>query len=86
MEPHPGRLRLETIASSLTTVERYWTEIDNELERRGIGRKDPFDAAVQMHMLSAFGYLDELLDVLGAAPRESLLPALGKPSFPDSPT
>ena len=61
MDPHPGPLRLETIASSFTTVERHWTEIDDELERRGIGRKDPFDAAVKMHMLSAFGYLDELL-------------------------
>ncbi len=30
--------------------------------------------------------LEELLDVLGAAPRESLLPALAKPSSPDSPT
>src|SRR5438876_11669560 len=30
--------------------------------------------------------LEELLDVLGSAPRESLLPALAKPSSPDSPT
>jgi hypothetical protein len=30
--------------------------------------------------------LEELLDVLGSAPRESLLPAVGKPSFPDPPT
>jgi len=30
--------------------------------------------------------LEELLDVLGTAPRESLLPTLAKPSAPDSPT
>ena len=61
MEPHPGRLQLDAIASSLTTVELHWTEIDDELGRRGIGRKDPFDAVVKMRMQSAFGYLDELL-------------------------
>jgi hypothetical protein len=54
MQTHPGRLRLEAIASSLTTVETHWLEIDNELERRGIGRKDPFDAVLKMRMLSAF--------------------------------
>jgi hypothetical protein len=61
MEPHPARLNLETIASSLATVELHWTEIDDDLERRGIGRKDTFDAVLKMRMLSAFGYLDELL-------------------------
>ena len=61
MGPHPGRLDLEAIASTLTTVELRWTEIDNELERRGIGRKDPFDATLKMRMVSAFGYLDDLL-------------------------
>ena len=61
MQPHPGRLQLEMIASSLTTVETHWPEIDDELERSGIGRKDPFDAVLKLRMLSAFGYLDELL-------------------------
>jgi hypothetical protein len=61
MEPHPRRLDLEAIASSLTTVELHWTEIDDELERRGIGRKDTFDAVLKMRMVSAFRYLDELL-------------------------
>lgn len=61
MEPHPGRLNLETIASSLTTVELHWTEIDDELAQRGIGRKDTFDAVLKMRMLSAFGYLDDQL-------------------------
>ncbi len=61
MEPHPARLDLEAIASSLTTVELHWTEINDELERRGIGRKDTFDAVLKMRMMSAFRYLDELL-------------------------
>jgi hypothetical protein len=54
MEPHPGRLHLEHIASTLETVEMQWTEIDDELDRRGLGRKDtPFDAVVRMRMMSA---------------------------------
>lgn len=61
MEPHPGRLNLETIASSLTTVEMHWTEINDELDRRGIGRKDTFDAVLKMRMMTAFSYLDDLL-------------------------
>lgn len=62
MEPHPGRLRLEHIASTLKTVEMHWTEIDDELDRRGLGRKDtPFNAVVRMRMMSAFSYLDDLL-------------------------
>lgn len=61
MEPHPARLDLEAIASSLTAVELHWPVINDELERRGIGRKDTFDAALKMRMVSAFGYLDELL-------------------------
>jgi hypothetical protein len=61
-QPHPGRLHLENIASSLQTVEMHWREIDDELDRRGIGRKDtPFTAVVKMRMMSAFQYLDALL-------------------------
>jgi len=62
MEHHSGRLHLENIASSLTTVEMHWTEIDDELDRRGLGRKDtPFDDVVKMRMMSAYSYLDHLL-------------------------
>ena len=62
LDPHPRRLNLETIASSLKTVEVHWAEIDDELDRRGIGRKDtPFNAVVRMRMLSAYKYLDDLL-------------------------
>jgi len=64
MEPHPGRLHLENIASSLKMVEIHWTEIDNELDRRRIGRKDtPFNAIVKKRMISAYSYLDDLLQV-----------------------
>src|SRR5215472_14821841 len=62
MEPHPRRLRLENIVSSLKTVETHWTEIDDELDRTGIGRKDtPFNAVVKTRMVSAYRYLDDLL-------------------------
>ena len=40
----------------------HWREIDDELDRRGIGRKDtPFTAVVKMRMMSAYRYLDVLL-------------------------
>jgi len=62
MKPYSRRLHLENIDSSLTTVEMHWTEIDDELDRRRIGRKDtPFDAVVKMRMMSAYSYLDDLL-------------------------
>jgi hypothetical protein len=61
MEYRPGRLHLQNIASSLKTVEQHWSEIDDELERRGIGRKDPFDAVIKTRMMSAYSYLDDLL-------------------------
>jgi hypothetical protein len=62
IKPHPGRLRLEAIDASLQTVEAHWQEIDDELDRRKIGRKDtPFTSTVRMRMLSAYSYLDELL-------------------------
>lgn len=62
MKTYPKRLRLEQILSSLKTVETHWTEIDDELDRRGIGRKDtPFDAIVKTRMVSAYSYLDDLL-------------------------
>ena len=62
LQAHPARLHLENIASSLQTVEMHWREIDDELDLRGIGRKDtPFNAVVKMRMMSAFRYLDVLL-------------------------
>jgi len=59
----PERLNLEAIDSSLKTVEMHWTEIDDELDLRGIGRKDtPFTATIRMRMMSAYSYLDTLLE------------------------
>ena len=58
----PGRLRLEAIDASLRTVEMHWSEIDDELDLRGIGRKDtPFTALLRLRMMSAYQYLDDLL-------------------------
>ena len=40
----------------------HWSEINDELERRCIGRKDtPFDEVIKMRMMSAYSYLDDLL-------------------------
>lgn len=62
MKPCPKRLYLEEIDASLKSVETHWTEIDDELEFQGIGRKDtPFTNTIRMRMMSAYTYLDELL-------------------------
>ena len=62
VKPNPGRLDLEAIDASLKTVEKHWTQIDDELDLRGIGRKDtPFTATIRGRMMSAFQYLDALL-------------------------
>jgi hypothetical protein len=55
------RLNLVEIAHSLQKVENEWPSIDAELRRSGIGRKDPFTAALRENMLSAYAYLDDLL-------------------------
>lgn len=62
VKPQPGRLNLERIDASLKTVEEHWQQIDDELDVRGIGRKDtPFTVIVRMRMLNAYEYLDTLL-------------------------
>lgn len=62
VESQSGRLNLDEIDASLKTVEEHWQEIDNDLERLGIGRKDtPFSATVRGRMMSAYSYLDMLL-------------------------
>jgi hypothetical protein len=62
VKPCPQRLDLVEIDASLKMVEMHWTEIDDELELAGIGRKDtPFTATVRMRMMSAYSYLDTLL-------------------------
>jgi hypothetical protein len=58
----PERLNLEAIDASLKTVEAHWLQIDEELELKGIGRKDtPFTYIIRMRMMSAYKYLDDLL-------------------------
>jgi hypothetical protein len=74
----PGRLNLEVIDEALKTVEVHWQEIDDELEARGIGRKDtPFTETLRARLMSAFGYVEELLEQ-GVAPfsPESIEPML----------
>src|SRR5690242_5538809 len=62
VKPQPGRLNLERIDAALKTVEEHWQQIDDELDARGLGRKDtPFTANVRMRVLSAYAYLDDLL-------------------------
>jgi hypothetical protein len=62
VKPKPERLNLEAIDTSLKTVEMHWTQIDDELDLRGIGRKDtPFTAPLRIRMMSAYRYLDDLL-------------------------
>jgi hypothetical protein len=63
IKPCPGRLNLERIDAALKTVEEHWRQIDDELDVRGIGRKDtPFTDTVRMRVLSAYEYLDTLLE------------------------
>ena len=59
--------------------------------KEGWGREQQRElgsAPAVLYVAGCYGIfsLEELLDVLGSAPRESLLPTLAKPSFPTSPT
>ena len=48
-ETKPRRLHLEAINASLKTVEIHWPQIDDELDLRGIGRRDtPFTALIRI--------------------------------------
>lgn len=50
------------VERSLTSVERDWEKIDNELARKKIGRKDtPFNADIKAKMMASYEHLDELL-------------------------
>src|SRR5215471_1169463 len=62
-----ARLDLPAINEALTAVENDWPRIDAELARLKIGRKDPFPAFLRANMLSAYAYLDQLLEQ-GIAP------------------
>jgi len=67
-------LNLNLIESSLVEVQDHWPEIDDELDRLGIGRKDiPFDPVLRERMVIAYSYLNQLI-INGIKPfsRESL--------------
>lgn len=56
------RLNLTMVERSLTSVEKNWQRIDDELDRRKIGRKDtPFNSDIKGKMMSAYELLDKLL-------------------------
>lgn len=55
-------LDLKAVEKSLIRVERNWEKIDDELEKRKIGRKDtPFNADIRDRMVCAYEHLDGLL-------------------------
>ena len=56
-----ARLDLRAIDGALREVQEAWPRIDDELERLGIGRKDPFTARLRGHLVSAYALLDELV-------------------------
>ena len=54
-------LNLGLIEQSLKSVEVHWKKIDDELDKRKIGRKDAFIPVIRDRLLVAYGYLDKLL-------------------------
>jgi hypothetical protein len=87
-----GRTTLTCLA--FNTAQVYRLQAGERLAAVAIRRlrrqrqRELGSAPAVLYVAGCYGVfsLEELLDVLGSAPRESLLPALGKPSFPDSPT
>jgi hypothetical protein len=56
------RLNLPAIDEALKGIERHWREIDDELERLQLGRRDtPFKPIVRERMMTAYEYVDYLL-------------------------
>jgi hypothetical protein len=87
-----GRTTLTCLA--FNTVQVYRLQAGERLAALAIRRlrrqrqRELGSAPAVLYVTGCYGVfsLEELLDVLGSAPRESLLPALAKPSSPDSPT
>jgi hypothetical protein len=87
-----GRTTLTCLAFNTAQVSRL--PAGERLASRAIRRlrrhrqRELGSAPAVLYVAGCYGVfsLEELLDVLGAAPRESLLPAFTKPSSPDSPT
>ncbi len=87
-----GRTTLTCLA--FNTAQVYRLQAGERLASLAIRRlrrlrqRELGSAPAVLYVAGCYGIfsLEELLDVLGSAPRESLLPALAKPSSPDSPT
>ncbi len=87
-----GRTTLTCLA--FNTAQVYRLQAGERLAAMAIRRlrrhrqRELGTAPAVLYVAGCYGVfsLEELLDVLGSAPRESLLPALARPSAPDSPT
>ena len=87
-----GRTTLTCLA--FNTAQVYRLQAGERLASLAIRRlrrhrqRELGSAPAVLYVAGCYGVfsLEELLDVLGSAPRESLLPALAKSSAPDSPT
>ena len=87
-----GRARFPCLA--FNTAQVYHLQAGERLAEMAIRRlrrqrqRELGSALAVLYVAGCYAVfcLEELLDVLGAAPRESLLPASAKPSFPGSPT
>jgi hypothetical protein len=87
-----GRTTLTCLA--FNTAQVYRLQAGERLASVAIRRlrrqrqRELGSAPAVLYVAGCYGVfsLEELLDVLGSAPRESLLPTLAKPSSPDSPT
>ena len=62
LQYHAERLNLGLVEQSLKSVEVHWKKIDDELDKRKIGRKDAFTPVIRDRLLVAYGYLDKLLE------------------------
>src|SRR6266566_3841371 len=87
-----GRTTLTCLA--FNTAQVYRLQAGERLAGMAIRRlrrqrqRELGSAPAVLYVAGCYGVfsLEEVLNVLGAAPRESLLPTLAKPSSPDSPT
>jgi hypothetical protein len=87
-----GRTTLTCLA--FNTAQVYRLQAGERLTGMAIRRlrrqrqRELGSAPAVLYVAGCYGVfsLEELLDVLGSAPRESLLPTVAKPSAPDSPT
>ena len=87
-----GRTTLTCLA--FNTAQVYRLQAGERLAGMAIRRlrrqrqRELGSAPAVLYVAGCYGVfsLEEVLDVLGSAPRESLLPTFAKPSAPDSPT